>query len=614
MAVCIVYNTGTMYIRKVNKKDQATGEMYPTYRLVEAYRNTRGEPRQQVLLNLGSGFNVAVEDWKSLTDRIDAILSGQVTLFGLSTELESEAQRMASLITKRQALEQVVPVVSNNKSYTAVDLDSLQYHDIRSIGAEYVGYHAACQLGLTEVLLEHKLSDKQINTALASIISRLCAPASEYSTHDYLQNDSALDEVLGTDFSTLPLKNLYKISDVLLEHKESIEQHLYQKEKDLFNLKETITLFDITNTYFEGRSLSNSKAKYGRSKEKRADCKIVALGLVLDASGFPKKSKIFPGNVSEPATLGEMITALDGNKGITIIMDAGIATKDNIEYLKQNGYHYIVVSRSHNLNMPDLPLVTVKQDLGNTVNTALVINEESDEVELYCQSEAKEAKAREIINKATQRYETELTKLTQGLTKDKATKKYDKVLHKLGRLSEKYSSINMLYSITVTPDTDKKNAVAITWTKKENVLHKKETGIYCLKSSRKDLDAKTLWETYTMLTDLESAFRSLKTELGFRPIYHQKEERIDGHLFISILAYHLLHTIRYQLKMHGIHDSWDSLRKLLRRQYRITSNLQLEDGISVNIRKTSAPTAPQIEIYKALGISSLPGKVIKTFI
>ena len=604
-----------MYIRKVNKKDRASGEMYTTYRLVEGYRNAKGQVRQEVLLHLGAGFNVDATNWKALTDRIESILDGQPSLFGLEAELEREAQRLASQITKRQALQQPPAITpSAAREYQSVDLDSLQYNDVRRIGAEYVGYHAACQLGLPEILEKQGLTPKQINTAMANIISRLCAPASEYSTYNYLQNDSALDEVLGTDFSRLTLKNLYKISDVLLKHKEVIENHLYAREKDLFNLKEVITLFDITNTYFEGRSLQNGKAKYGRSKEKRSDCKLVALGLVLDASGFPKKSKIFPGNVSEPSTLAEMITALDGNTGITVIMDAGIATADNIKYLKDNGYHYIVVSRSRNTSMPDSPLVTVKQVPGNTVNTALVINEETDEVELYCQSEAKEAKAKELITKTTQRYETELTKLSNGLTKEKATKKYDKVLHKLGRLSEKYSTIAMLYSVTVTPDEGKVNAFSICWIKKENVLHTKEAGIYCLKSSRKDLDAITLWETYTMLTDLESAFRSLKTELGFRPVYHQKEERIDGHLFISIMAYHLLHTIRYQLKAHNIHDSWDSLRRILNRQYRITSNLQLDDGRAVNIRKTSSPTAEQIKIYKALGISNLPGKIIKAYI
>lgn len=528
--------------------------------------------------------------------------------------MEREAQQIASRIGKRQALNQPTELAPTDREHHAVDLSSLQYSDVRSIGGEYVGYHAACQLGLPQLLLKLGLSQKRVDTALASIISRLCSPASELSTYDYLQNDSALDEIIGADFNSLSLKSLYQISDVLLKHKEMIEEHLYTAEKDLFNLKNIITLFDITNTYFEGRSLANRKAKYERSKEKRSDCKLVALGLVLDASGFPKKSKIFPGNVSEPSTLAEMISTLNGNTEATIIMDAGIATKDNIQYLKDNGYHYIVVSRSHNLSMPDTELITVKQTPGNTVNTALVENTETDEIELYCQSAAKMEKAKEIVTKVTQRYETELEKLAAGLIKEKSTKKYDKVMHKLGRLTEKYRSVNMLYTITVTPDENKVNAIAINWTKKEHVLHKKETGMYCLKSSRKDLSAQELWETYTMLTELEAAFRSLKTELGFRPVYHQKEERIDGHLFISILAYHLLHTIRYQLKDQGIHYSWDTLRKQLSRQYRITSTLQLKDGRSVNIRKTSLPTAEQMEIYKALGISNLPGKVVKTFI
>ena len=605
-----------MYIRKINKKDRSSGEMYPTYRLVESYRNASGKPRQEVLLHLGAGFNIAASDWKSLTDRIEELLEGKQCLFLLDTNLEKEAQRIASQITKRQALQQagVSDISTASAEYQSVNLDSLQYNDVRTIGAEYVGHHAACQLGLPDLLEQQGLTTKQVNIALANVISRLCAPASEYSTYNYLQNDSALDEVLGTDFSTLSLKNLYKISDVLLKHKDIIEDHLYQREKDLFNLKETITLFDITNTYFEGRSLQNSKAKYGRSKEKRSDCKIVALGLVLDSSGFPKKSKIFPGNVSEPSTLAEMIGSLGGNTGITIIMDAGIATADNIQYLKDNNYYYIVVSRNHSLSMPEVELITVKQDVGNTVTAGLVNNKDNDEVELYCHSEAKEAKAKEIRTKLTQRYETELDKLHAGLSKEKSVKSYAKILQRLGRLAEKYKTIHMLYTITATPDSEKQNVIEITWERKNGALHKKETGVYCLRSNRHDLDGKILWETYTMLTDLEGAFRSLKTELGFRPVYHQKEERIDGHLFISILAYHLLHTIRYQLKAHNINDSWDSLRKILNRQYRITSNLQLEDGRAVNIRKTSSPTAEQIEIYKALGISSLPGKIIKTFI
>lgn len=611
-----------MYIRKVNKKDRATGEMYITYRLVEGYRNERGEVRQQVLLNLGANFAVPFEDWKILSDRIEAILSGQDDLFGLSnTELEQEAQRLASLIVKRQATESRVKVKKSStnpegvsKDFESVDLNSIKHSDIRPIGAEHVGYHAAKQLCLPDILASCGLNEKQITTALGSIIGRLCAPASELSTYNYLQNDSGLDELLSSSFANMTLRSLYTISDVLLKHKNVLESGLYKQEKEIFNLPEVITLFDITNTYFEGRSLANPKAKYGRSKEKRSDCKLVALGLVLDGSGFPKMSRIFPGNVSEPGTLQEMLATLSNKTDATVIMDAGIASQDNLKYLAENGYKYIVVSRSHNLSMPDGQIVNVKQDSNNQVDAVLINNVDTDEVELYCHSEAKENKAKELVSKTTQRYETELIKLHAGLTKAKATKKYAKVLQKLGRLAEKYKSIAMLYEVEVVADTDKMNVLEIKFSKKPDAIHKKECGIYCLKSNRKDLDAKSLWETYTMLTDLEAAFKSLKTELGLRPVYHQKEERVDGHLFISILAYHLLHTIRYQLKQHGINESWDTLRTILNRQYRVTSTMLMQDGRAVIIRKTSQPTGEQVEIYKALGISSLPGKIIKTYV
>lgn len=611
-----------MYIRKVSKKDPKTGVIYYTYKLVEGYRNIEGKVCQEVLLNLGVGFSMPAHSWKSLCERVNSILSGQEVandLFGLDIEIEAEAQKIAKQLLRERALQSLDATNQSkankqSKQYDLADLDSVKHSDIKEVGSEYVGYSIAQQLGLPMVLEDCGLNFKQINLALCSIIGRLCAPASELSTYNYLQNDSSLDELLDTDFTNMTLRSLYVISDVLLKHKDKIESKLYSQEKNLFNLTEVITLFDITNTYFEGRNLANSKAKYGRSKEKRSDCKLVALGLLLDGSGFPKSSKIFPGNVSEPGTLKEMLATLGANPNITIIMDAGIATQENIKYLCENKYKYIVVSRSHNLTMPDVETVIAKQDSGNEVKVALVSSPDSDEVELYCHSEAKEAKAHELATKMTQRYEMELTKLAEGLEKVKTTKKYAKILQRLGRLAEKYKSVSGLYATEVIADKDQTIAISINWSKKKEAVTKKEAGIYCLKSNRKDLDAKTLWETYTMLTDLEAAFRSLKSELGFRPVYHQKEERVDGHLFISLLAYHLLHAIRYQLKAHGIHDSWDSLRKKLNRQHRVTTTINLEGGKTVHIRKTSQATGDVLKIYQALNINNQVLKTTKTYI
>lgn len=609
-----------MYIRQVKQANKKTGQVYVTHRLVEAYRNQDGKVRQQGLLNLGSCFPIEKKHWKLLADRIEEICCGQKNIFELDVTIEKEAARIAKLITKKSSVIPTkikVPKTTSKQTdiadIQAVDVNSLSHDDIRKIGAEHVGLFAAHQLQLPKILTDLGLNRKQINLALATIIGRLVHPGSELRTHHYLTNNSALDELLETDFSVLPLKNLYMISDVLLKHKLTIEEKLYTREKNLFDLEDTIILYDLTNTYFEGHASINPKAQRGRSKEKRNDCHIIALGLVLDSSGFPKKSTLYPGNVSEPSTLQEMLAVLTDEK-VTVVMDAGIATEKNIEWLKAANYQYIVVSRKAKIIMPENELsVIVKATNNNCVQAILSKNETTDELELYCHSTAKEAKTKEMVNSTTQRYETELKKLAAGIHKKRGLKAYSKLLERLGRLKEKYKRIAQRYEVIVEADDKKMHVTSIQWKISEDYAHKKPAGTYCLRTNRTDLDAKTFWDIYTMLTEVESSFRSLKSELGFRPIYHQKENRVDGHLFISILAYHLLHTIRYQLKLNNIQLSWQSLRDILETHCRITSTLQLENGKTVKVRKTSSPTVDQTFIYEALKIASHPGRTEKTY-
>lgn len=606
-----------MFIRATSQQDKKTGQSYTTHRLVESYRNHEGKARQRTLLNLGTHFDLPKNQWKNLADRIEEIGKGQASLFDNNPLIEKEAQRIAKLISRKFSdfsNETEENQTAKNTDYQTVDINTLDHNDIRKIGCEHVGYHAAQQLQLTQILQANGFNKKQSDIALGTIISRLVQPGSELSTHRYLSEHSALDELLETDFSNLCLKNLYKISDQLLKNKEQIEKQLYQREKDLFNLEEAVTLYDITNTYFEGRSCANPKAQLGRSKEKRNDCPLVALGLVLDSSGFPKKSAIFPGNVSEPKTMEEMLIALEACADATIVMDAGFATENNIDWLKEAGYKYIVVSRKRQLNIPeDAATVIVKADKNNIVKAQLIENKETAELELYCHSTAKAAKSKQMVSKSMAHYEEELKKLSSGLSKKGCTKKYEKVMEKLGRLKEKYKRVSRHYDVTVSADDAFKDALSITWIQKIDVENNERLGMYCLRTNRVDLDAETFWNIYTMLTDLESAFRSLKSELGMRPVYHQKEERVDGHIFISILAYHLLHTIRYQLKQNDIHESWQTLRQVLQTHCRITSTLQLKNGQAVRIRKTSSPDVNQSLIYKALGIASHPGRTEKKY-
>ena len=608
-----------MYIRATSQRNQKTGQSYTTHRLVESYRNQAGKVRQQTLLNLGAYFNFPKDKWKALADRIEEIRSGQNSLFDHDPILEKEAQRIARLVLRKFSNPIDTPQKSQEETaptdFQTVDINSINHQDTRKIGCEHVADYAAKQLELAQTLKGIGLNEKQSEIAVGSIIGRLVQPGSELSTHRYLSEHSALDELMGTDFSDLSLKNFYKISDLLLKHKETIEKRLYQREKDLFDLQESVTLYDITNTYFEGSCGSNPKAQLGRSKEKRSDCPLVALGMVLDSSGFPKRSSIFPGNISEPKTIKEMLSALEASQTATVVMDAGFASEDNIAWLKAEGYQYIVVSRKRHSEIPkDTPKVLVKEDKHNIVEARMVENKETSELELYCHSSAKAAKAKQMVSKSVIRYEEELKKLSAGLTKKGCTKKYEKVVEKLGRLKEKYRKINKYYDITVNPDEANKIALSITWSKKPDAENSERLGMYCLRTNRKDLDENTFWNIYTMLTDLESAFRSLKSELGMRPVYHQREDRVDGHIFISILAYHLLHTIRYQLKHKGIHESWQTLRQVLQTHCRITTTLQLKNNQSVTIRKTCSPDVNQSVIYKALGIADHPGRTEKIYI
>jgi transposase len=599
-----------MYIRKTAQLDKKTNQYYSTHRLVESYRNAQGSPRQQTLLNLGTHFAVPESQWKTLADRIEEILKGQAALLLEGSDaLEMEAQRIANMIVTKGTVVSEEPqerrslVIPSPEDYQCVDINSLTHQDVRFVGAEAVGVQVASQLGLPGILARCGLNGKQVEVALGTIIARLVSPGSELATHRYLTQHSALDELLDCSYAKLPLHSLYSIGDLLLKHKEAIEASLYQREVNLFNLDEMVTLYDLTNTYFEGQALLNEKAKYGRSKEKRSDCCLVALGMVLDGSGFPRKSKIYEGNISEPSTFKAMLEELKGSlEKPTVVMDAGIATEANLSWLKEHGFHYIVVSRKQKkvACIPDdaEPLI-LKSSPSNTVTGYLVKSD--DEVELYCHSEAKEAKSQKLKSKFEQRLEMGLTKLSVGLANVRgSSRQYAKVMERIGRLKQRYSKTAKYYDIEVSLSEDKSEVTAISFVQNRDKRHQEVDGIYCLRSNHCDVDGETLWSVYTMLTELEAAFRHLKSELGLRPVYHQIETRVDAHLFISILAYHLLHAIRHQLKAAHIHSSWQEIRTLLKTHIRVTSTLKCQDGHVLHIRKNSLPTVEQRRIYEAL--------------
>lgn len=606
-----------MFIRRTTIKSRESGERYYTYRLVESVR-TADSVRQVTVLNLGRQFAVPRAQWGALAQRIEALLGGQLDLMadGLDPVWEALAEEYAARIVRRRGARPPPGESAPANDYQRVDLDRVEVIRPRSVGAESVALQALRQLALDAKLSQLGFHRHQLNAAIGVIVARMVHPASELATHQWLAQRSGLGELLDDDFTGLDLNHLYRVGDRLLAHRETLEAHLYGEECDLFSLSETITLYDLTNTFFEGTAQANAKAQRGHSKEKRTDCPLVTLAMVLDGSGFPKRSEIFAGNVSEAETLEQLLQQLSATAPAarpTVVMDAGIATEKNLAWLKSQGYPYLVVSRERNQHFDPTQATVIRDQPGVRIRVQRVLDEDTGEVRLYCHSSRREDKERGIAERFCTRLEAALKSLAEGLDLPRRVKDYDKVLVRIGRLRQRYARVARYYEIRVEQDEASGQATALHWQRlvpTEDIL----PGVYCLRTDRQEWDTATLWQTYTMLTDLEAVFRSLKSELGLRPVYHRQSKRVDAHLFISVLAYHLVHMLRLQLKAQGIHQSWESLRHQLDGQERVTVVLHREDGKICHIRKATRPEPHQLAIYHALGLSSLPGKTEKTLI
>ena len=383
-----------MFIRQTRTSNKATGEGYVTYRLVRTER-IGGKVRQITVLNLGRHFSIKSEDWPLLCSRLEQLLNPQALIMPLecSEAIERAAQRYhAQLVARAPTIASAEGAAgSPNETsppadFQEVDVDSLQMTQPRSVGVEYVGLHAARELGLIETLNELGVNGVVQAAILGNLIGRMGQPGSERATWNWLQQHSALGELIDVDFGSMSHMSLYRASDVLMKHREGIETRLFRTAKTLFDLQETVTLYDLSNTYFEGEAERNGKARRGRSKEKRSDCPLVTLGLVLDGSGFVRRSETFAGNVSEPGTLASMLTGLGTPEGALVVMDAGIATDANVAWLVEHGYRYLVVRRGGMRQFDETRAVTIETAGEEWLHLQKELSPDGQELCLYCHS------------------------------------------------------------------------------------------------------------------------------------------------------------------------------------------------------------------------------------
>lgn len=612
-----------MYIREKTTKNKITKKKYSKHQLIESIRTEKG-PRQRIVMELGT-LALPRSQWKKLACLLEARLAGQLSLFEDEAELSGTADHAMEHYDFLQTKQEEKSVRHDQRELITIDMNSVATSLSRSLGPELVAHTYWERLGFDAILNACGLTLTEQSLAKAVIIARLIAPTSDLATWDWIRNQTALVELLPVNLSEVGKDAVYEIADKLLIHKSKLETSLRKRETELYPGETTLFLYDLTNTYFEGSCVGNDLGFNGKSKEKRSDCPLVTLALVVDQRGFPLHSQIYGGNQSEPQTLPDILKRLYesdepdlfGQIRPTIVMDRGIATKDNITLLKEKKYPYIVVERRavekdyiQEFTNAKSSFRRVDQQAGADLSQEVSVSNAvfvkklpwEDGCRVLCVSEGRERKEIAMDTLKEERFLKDLTALQTSVAKGNV-KLLEKVGERVGRLKERYPSIARHYEIQFELGTDEKKVTVVTWTKKPTRTERSTlTGCYVIETSHKELSAEEVWRLYTTLTQVEYAFRSLKTDLGVRPVHHQLAERTRGHLLISVLAYHLLICIEHQLRENNDHRRWSTIRKQLETHQRNTVIMTDEHNQIHHIRVSGKPESTHQEIYRLLEV------------
>ncbi len=289
-------------------------------------------------------------------------------------------------------------------------------------------------------------------------------------------------------------------------------------------------------------------------------------------------------------------------------MDAGIATEVNITWLSEHEYRYLVVRRGGTRQFDETRSVTIETAAEEPLHLQKEVSQDGKELLLHCHSPSRQIKEEAMLDQSGRHFEAGLQQISEGLKKPRCEKRHDQLLERVGRLKQKSRGASQHYTVDLATDDSGKIVTGLTWQKTPvDGTMATHPGVYCLRTNELAWGEERLWRTYTMLTDLESVFRSLKSELGLRPVYHHKEDRSDGHLFITVLAYQCVQFLRVTLKAAGITDSWATLRETLSVQRRVTATFRQRDGRTLNVRKATVPEPELMAIYRALRVNPAPG-------
>ena len=599
-----------MYIRKSIRKHK--DKTYTSYLLVESVSTPKG-PRQKTICSLGDLAPKPREQWLNIARRMHAALAGQYALFDEPPEVVEALDNVGARRRQRRSVARADRPRSAHNTIR-VDPERVAVESVREAGTVHVGLAFWRRMGFDEALQTAGLSKRTRVLTCAMVMNRLIAPASEHAMPAWMRR-TALGDLLGTDAGALSEAALYRNMDRLHPKRALIESDLVERERELFNLDQTIFFYDLTSTYFEGQALANPSAKRGYSRDKRPDCKQVVVGLVINRDGFPQAHQIFDGNTQDRASLPAMLDALEARVGSfrcgqTVVLDRGMAFDENLEQLRARGLRYLVASR-HSERTRWLAEFETLEDFDEVIRmpsprnrwqkktkVEVKLKRTEDETFVLCISEGRKNKDRAIRDKHERRLARDLDKLQARIGAGRLAGEF-KIGEAIGRLKERYPRVARYYDIAFDPDT-RELRYSVNEPRRE--LAERLDGSYVLKSDRTDLGAEEAWRIYHLLTRAENAFRCMKSPLAERPIFHQVQQRVETHTFLCVLAYHLLVAIEKTLLDQGMHTSWASVRDALATHAIVTIVLPTDSGATMRIRKATTAESEHRELYRLLGL------------
>jgi len=442
--------------------------------------------------------------------------------------------------------------------WVEVDTKRVRVEGVRDFGGCWLGLEVSERLDLISLLgrllPEGREDIPWSMMAMTLVLMRLCEPSSELRIAEHLYERSTLTDLLGIPADKVNDDRLYRALDSLLPHKVEMEKHLKGRLGELFNLEYDLLLYDVTSTYFEGECAHNGQAMRGYSRDHRPDCKQVCIALVVSREGLPMGYEVFAGNRADVTTVEDIVEKMEaqyGAAGRIWVMDRGMVSQENLEYLRAGGRRYIVGTPKSQLKSFEQELLKADwQQVREGLEVKLCPSPDGEESFILCRSAERAAKEKAIHDRFEKRIEKGLTKLADSCRKKK--QKLGAIERRVGRLLEGNSRAAGLFRLEVVERAG--GGVDVIWEKVEDwrAWAELSEGCYLLRSNVTDWDAEQLWQAYIQLTEAEAAFRIQKGDLGIRPIWHQKEERVQAHILVCFLAYVLWKMLGQMCKRAGL--------------------------------------------------------------